>query len=120
MLAVLDKHISPRWPYLPDRKEDDENDDEIERAISSVPDDPINYDFFYHILEADDQGRQPKIEVATEVDEHGNALKIERIPNPKFNSKSQSCLRRIAESGNKVCKIKETQMRRLFEGGEQE
>ena len=115
----MDKHISPRWPYLPDRKEDDENDDEIERAISSVPDDPINYDFFYHILEADDQGRQPKIEVATEVDEHGNALKIERIPNPKFNSKSQSCLRRIAESGNKVCKIKEKQMRRLFEGGEQ-
>ena len=101
----MDKLINPHWPYLPQSKEDDENQDEIERALSSVPDDPMNYDFFYHILEADDSGRQPKIEVATEVDEHGTAIKTQTLPNPKFNHKSLSCLRRIAESGNKVCVV---------------
>ncbi|KAK2556750.1 Transient receptor potential cation channel subfamily V member 4, partial [Acropora cervicornis] len=100
VLAILDKHINPRWPYLPEMKEDEENDSELERAFSSVPDDPMNYDFFYHILEADDKGRQPKIEVATEVDEHGASLKTGMIANPKFNAKSLSCLRRIAERGN--------------------
>ena len=103
VLAVLDKLINPHWPYLPQSKEDDENQSEIERALSSVPDDPMNYDFFYHILEADDNGRQPKIEVATEVDEHGAAIKTQMVPNGKFNHKSMSCLRCIAESGNKVC-----------------
>lgn len=103
VLAVLDKLINPHWPYLPQSKEDDENQDEIERALSSVPDDPMNYDFFYHVLEADDNGRQPKIEVATEVDEHDTPIKTQTLPNPKFNHKSLSCLRRIAESGNKVC-----------------
>ena len=102
MIAILDKHINPRWPYLPERKDDDENDDEIERSLSSVPDDPMNYDFFYHILEADENGRQPKIQVAIEVDEHGTPINTETVPNPKFNHKSQSCLRRIAESGNRV------------------
>ncbi|XP_068676221.1 transient receptor potential cation channel subfamily A member 1-like [Montipora foliosa] len=101
VLAVLDKHINPRWPYLPERKGDDENDSELERAFSSVPDDPMNYDFFYHILEADDHGRQPKLEVATEVDESGAPVNTEMKANPKFNPKSLSCLRRIAESGNK-------------------
>lgn len=101
VLAVLDKLINPRWPYLPQSKEDDENQDEIQRALSSIPDDPMNYDFFYHILEADDSGRQPRIEVATEVDEHGKPINTQSIPNPKFNHKSLSCLRRIAESGNK-------------------
>ena len=103
MLAVLDKLINPHWPYLPQSKEDDENQDEIERALSSVPDDPMNYDFFYHILEADDNGRQPKIEVATEVDDQGTPIKTQIVSNQKFNQKSLSCLRRIAESGNKVC-----------------
>lgn len=106
VLAVLDKLINPRWPYLPQSKEDDENQDEIQRALSSIPDDPMNYDFFYHILEADDSGRQPRIEVATEVDEHGKPINTQSIPNPKFNHKSLSCLRRIAESGNKVCVVK--------------
>lgn len=99
----MDKLINPHWPYLPQTKDDDENQDEIERALSSVPDDPMNYDFFYHVLEADDSGRQPQVEVATEVDEHGTPIKTQTLPNPKFNHKSLSCLRRIAESGNKVC-----------------
>ena len=65
-----------------------ETSDRIERAWSSVPDDPLNYEFFYHVLEADDQGRRPKI------DEH--------TVNEMFNPKSVSCLWRIAESGDKV------------------
>ena len=103
VLAVLDKLINPYWPYLPQGKEDDENQVEIQRALSGVPDDPMNYDFFYDVLEADDSGRLPKIEVATEVDEHGTVIKTQTLSNPKFNHKSLSCLRRIAESGNKVC-----------------
>ena len=99
----MDKLINPHWPYLPQSKEDDENQDEIDHVLSNVPHDPMNYDFFYHLLEADDNGRQPKIEVATEVDERGTPIKTQTQPNPKFNHKSLSCLRRIAESGNKVC-----------------
>ena len=91
----MDKLINPHWPYLPQSKEGVENQDEIERALSSVPDDPMNYHFFYHVLEADDSGRQPKIKVATG--------ETQTQPNLKFNYKSLSCLRRIAESGNKVC-----------------
>ena len=103
MLAILDKHINPRWPYLPEMREDEENDSELERVFSSVPDDPMHYDFFYHILEADDKGRKPQIEVATEVGEHEAFLNTGMIANPKFNDKSLSCLRRLAESGHKVC-----------------
>ena len=117
VLAVLDKLINPRWPYLPQSKDDDENQDEIQRALCSIPDDPMNYDFFYHILEADNNGRQPKIEMATEVDEHGKPINTQSVPNPKFNHKSLSCLRRIAESGNKVCVVQTLNCRALLKAG---
>jgi hypothetical protein len=90
--------INPRWPYLPDRRDEDESNDDIQRALESVPDDPMNYDFNYQILEADENGRQPKIEVAPEDD----PTNFEEIINPYFNRKSVSCLRRIADSDNKV------------------
>ena len=80
----------------------DDNEEDIARSLSSVPDDPMNYDFFYHVLEADESGRQPKIKVATDVDEQGTPIKTETVSNLKFNHKSLSCLRRIAESRNKV------------------
>ena len=99
---MLDKLINPHWPYLPERQEDGDNDDEIERALSSVPDDPMNFDFFYHILECDEKGRQPKIDVAVSVDTNGRPITTEKVPNPLFNRKSQSSLRRIAESRNPV------------------
>ena len=102
VIAVLDKLINPRWPYLPDRRDDDESDADIQRALENVPDDPMNYDFFYHILEADENGRQPKIEMATEFDENEEPTKFEWLANPDFNRKSVSCLRRIADSENKV------------------
>lgn len=89
VLAVLDRLVNPHWPYLPKKsREVGETNDRIERAWSSVPDDPLNYEFFYHVLEADDQGKRPKI------DEH--------TVNEMFNPKSVSCLWRIAESGDKV------------------
>ena len=89
VVAVLDRLVNPHWPYLPEKtKELNENSDHIERAWSSVPDDPMNYDFFYHVLDADDHGREPKIN--------------ERTLNELFNPKSMSCLRCIAESDDKV------------------
>ena len=97
VLAVLDKLINPHWPYLPDRPDDDESNDDIQRALDNVPDDPMNYDFYYHILEADENGRQPRIKVALE----SEPTKFIEIANPNFNRKSLSCLRRIADSENK-------------------
>lgn len=89
MLAVLDCLVNPHWPYLPkESRELGQTRSHIERAWNSVPDDPLNYDFFYHVLEADDQGRQPKVN--------------EHTANKLFNLKSVSCLRHIAESEDKV------------------
>ena len=89
VLAVLDRLVNPHWPYLPkESRELGQTRSHIERAWSSVPDDPLNYDFFYHVLEADEQGRQPKVN--------------EHTANKMFNLKSVSCLRHIAESEDKV------------------
>ncbi|XP_068676223.1 transient receptor potential cation channel subfamily V member 2-like isoform X2 [Montipora foliosa] len=88
VLAVLDRLVNPHWPYLPkESRELGQTSNRMERTWNSVPDDPLNYDFFYHVLEADEQGRQPKV--------HAKTL------NKMFNSKSVSCLRHIAESEDK-------------------
>ena len=92
---MLDKLIHPRWPYLTVGRDDlKENEKDIERALGSLPDDPMNYDFYYHILEADEKGRQPKTTLGGKAQRPRN--------NPNFNQKSTSCLRRIADSKNKV------------------
>ena len=83
---------------MPDRPDDDEGNDDIQQALDNVPDDPMNYDFYYHILEADENGRQPRIKIAPE----SEPTKSKEIANPNFNRKSLSCLRRIADSENKV------------------
>lgn len=88
---MLDRLVNPHWPYLPEKFQElqlGQNSDRIELARCSVPDDPKNYDFFYHLLDADEQGREPKI------DDHSI--------NRRFNLNSVSCLRHIAESGDKV------------------
>ena len=88
MVAVLDCLINPHWPYLSQaKKEANKDSDHIERAWTSVPDDPLNYDFYYHVLDGDNEGRQPKI----------NGVK-----NKEFDAKSKSCLRHLTESSNKV------------------
>lgn len=91
VLAVLDSLVNPHWPYLPEKFEElqlGDMCDRIERTRRNVPDDPKNYDFFYHLLDSDDQGRQPKVDEDTR--------------NETFNGKSMSCLQRIAESEDKV------------------
>ena len=88
---MLDRLVNPHWPYLPETFRELQlgvAKDRIERVWSSLPDDPMNYYFWYHLLDADDQGRQPKIDQQT--------------INKKFNQKSVSSLRHIAESGDKV------------------
>ena len=108
VLAVLNKLINPRWPYLSDSQYDDkQNDDDIQRALESLPDDPMNYDFYYRVLEADENGRCPQIEIATEFDSKGDPISFGWIINENFNQKSVSCLRRIADSENKVSKLVE-------------
>ena len=90
VVAILDCFINPDWPYLPERKEEYEDDDEkdaVERAWSSVPDDPLNYHFLYHVLDADEHGHPPKINGAR---------------NPQFKQSSKSALHYIADSNNKV------------------
>ena len=90
VLAVLDRLVSPHWPYLPEKFEElylGQTSGRFKRASSSIPDDPLNYYFWYHLLEADEHGIQPLI------DEQKNKM---------FNAKSTSCLRHIAESWDKV------------------
>ena len=91
VLAVLDRLFRPHWPYLPDKFQElqlGQSRGRSELAWSSVLEDPLNYYFWYHLLEADEQGRQPKIDGDTE--------------NKMFNAKSVSCLRHIADSEDKV------------------
>lgn len=86
---MLDHLVNPYWPYLPHMtRELVEASDRIERARSNVPEDPLNYDFLYHVLEADENGRQP--------------FRNENTLNNMFHLKSVSCLRLIAESQDKV------------------
>lgn len=80
-MAVLNSLVNPRWPDL------EKGDDRIERAWSSLPDDPLHYDFFYHLLEGDNKGMEPK---------------IKGVKNEAFNVKSKSCLRHLTKSNNKV------------------
>ncbi len=102
---MLNKLINPRWPYLSDSQDGDLHNDDIQRALESLPDDPMNYDFHYHILEADENGRCPQIEVATEFDSKNDPISFGWITNENFNENSVSCLRRIADSENKVSKF---------------
>ena len=94
MVAVLDRLINPHWPFLPEKKTRYANEQEeegVERAWSSVPDDPRKYHFYYHILDADEQGRMAK---------------IGKVKNDDFDSQSWSCLHHIAESKNKASTVR--------------
>ena len=96
VVAVLDRMVNPHWPYLPDRKEKynyKEEEEGIERAWASIPDDPLNYHFYYHILESDECGRPPKVR---DSDQDGQTL------NEHFNRNSVSCLSAIAKSQNRA------------------
>lgn len=100
----MNKLINPRWPYLPDCHKHEEYSDDIQRAISNVPDNPMNYDFYYHVLEADGKGRRPKLMPKDDDNDRESTTKTstKTTANEKFNCKSVSCLRLIADSKNKV------------------
>ena len=96
MVAVLDQMMSPHWPYLPQRQENYETEEEreaIEGVWNTISDDPLNYHFYYHILDGDEGGRPPKI-----LDSDG----YKQIENKHFNWKDKSCLHAIAKGNNKV------------------
>lgn len=95
MVAVLDQMMSPHWPYLPKRQENYETEEEreaIEGVWNTISDDPLNYHFYYHILDGDEGGRPPK-NLAS--DEH------QQTENKYFNWRDKSCLHAIAMSNNK-------------------
>ena len=96
VVAVLDQMVNPHWPYLPKRQENYETEIEreaIEGVWNTISDDPLNYHFYYHILDGDERGRPPKIR---DSDEH------RQIENKYFNWRDKSCLHAIAKSNNKV------------------
>lgn len=95
VVAVLDQMVNPHWPHLPKRKDEYDNDDEeegIEGAWTTIPDDPLDYHFYYHILDGDEGGRPPKI-----VSSEG----LKQTDNEYFNLRDKSCLHLIAKSNNK-------------------
>ena len=96
VVAVLDQMVNPDWPYLPKRQENYETEEEreaIEGVWKTISDDPLNYHFYYHILDGDEGGRPPKIMAS---DGH------QQTENKYFNQKDKSCLHAIAKSNNKV------------------
>lgn len=93
---MLDQMVNPHWPYLPKRKERYENEEEmeaIEGAWNTITENPLNYYFYYHILDADEGGRPPKLNVSS-----GRQW----TDNEYFNRRDKSCLQAIAKSYNKV------------------
>ena len=96
IVAVLDQMVDPHWLYLPKRQENYETEEEreaIEGVWNTISDDPLNYHFYYHILEGDEGGRPPKIMAS---DGH------KEMENKYFNLNDKSCLHAIAKSNNKV------------------
>ncbi|CAH3156923.1 unnamed protein product, partial [Pocillopora meandrina] len=94
-LALLDQMVNPHWPHLPKRKESYKNEHEkegIEGAWRTITDDPVDYHFYYHILDGDEGGRSPKL---TTLDEE------KQTNNKHFNWRDRSCLHLIAKSKNK-------------------
>ena len=96
VVAVLDQMVNPLWPYLPKRQENYETEEEreaIEGVWNTISDDPLNYHFYYHVMDSDKGGRPPKILAS---DGH------KQMENKYFNYRDKSCLHAIAISNNKV------------------
>ena len=96
MVAVLDQMLNPHWPYLPKRKDhyvSQEEKEGIEGVWKSIPDDPLNYQFYYAILDSDEGGQPPKVLLTGQDQESENKY---------FNWGDKSCLNMIAKSNNKV------------------
>ncbi|PFX12115.1 hypothetical protein AWC38_SpisGene23977 [Stylophora pistillata] len=95
VVALLDQMMNPQWPYLPQRQENYQTEEErvaIEGVWNTISDNPLNYHFYYHILDGDEGGRPPKILASDE---------RKQIENKYFNWRDSSCLCAIAKSSNK-------------------
>lgn len=99
----MNKLVKPSWPYLSHLTARDESNENFKRAWESVSDEPLSFDFQYDVLETDENGRQPRVKVVTSFDEKGKPKDLAEVDNKRFNNKSVSCLRRIADSNNMVC-----------------
>lgn len=96
-MAVLDQMINPHWPFLPKRKEKYASEEEergIEGAWRTITENPLEYYFYYHILDGDEGGRPPMIVTSEGHNKQTN--------NENFNCRDKSCLHAIAKSDNKV------------------
>ncbi|XP_031558823.1 transient receptor potential cation channel subfamily V member 6-like [Actinia tenebrosa] len=96
VVAILNCMVTPHWPYLPERKDaysSREEEENIEHAWNSVPEEPMSYQFYYQILDGDEWGRLPKIP-------DPNGRSGEMINNDHFNWKNKSCLYSLAFSKN--------------------
>lgn len=96
-MAVLDQIINPHWPFLPKRKEKYASEEEergIEGAWRTITENPLEYYFYYHILDGDEGGRPPMIVTSEGHNKQTN--------NENFNCRNKSCLHAIAKSDNKV------------------
>ena len=95
-MALLDQMGNPHWPYLPKRKDkyvSKEEKEGIEGVWKTIPEDPLNYYFYYAILDSDEGGRPPKVMLSGEHKESDNKY---------FNWRDKSCLNMITKSNNKV------------------
>ena len=78
--------VYPDWRHLPKYKEDysSQMKKDIELAWDSEPSEPTTYEFYYKILDGDNNcGRDPS--------------------DREYSWKSKSCLASIANNTNKVC-----------------
>nr|XP_058959432.1 uncharacterized protein LOC131786393 [Pocillopora verrucosa] len=94
-LALLDQMANPHWPHLPKRKESYKNEHEkegIEGAWRTITDDPMDYHFYYHILDSDEGGCPPRLTMPG---------REKQIDNKHFSWRDRSCLHLIAKSKNK-------------------
>ena len=101
VVAVLDQMVNPHWPHLPKRKDKydtHEEEEGLEGAWRTIPDDPLDYHFYYHILDGDQEGCPPKM-LSSEGDK--------QIDNEHFDRKGKSCLHLIAKTKNKVISLKD-------------
>ncbi|XP_022805191.1 uncharacterized protein LOC111342382 [Stylophora pistillata] len=95
-LALLDQMVNPHRPHLPKRKDSYKNEHEkegIEGAWRTITDDPIDYHFYYHILDGDEGGRPPELNTTPG--------KEKQTDNNHFTWRDRSCLHVIAKSKNK-------------------
>lgn len=96
MVAVLDQMLNPHWHYLPKRKDhcvSQEEKEGIEGVWKTIPEDPLNYRFYYAIWDSDEGGQPPKV-LLTGPDHESE--------NKYFKWEDKSCLNMIAKSNNKL------------------